>query len=116
MAGLLLVGNSPNAAADRQQPGSQLTIIRSTPESIVVALTVEHYEIETLSHDGEQYQRVLIPDTVQTVAPGAPQVPTRGALLGLPATDGVSTARARGRLRNAFAIQAVPRAPTGDRK
>ena len=90
LAGLLLVGNSPNAAADDQQPGSQLTVIRSTPGSIVVALTVERYEIETLSHDGAQYQRVLIPDTAQTAVPGAPQAPTRGALLGLPATEGVA--------------------------
>ena len=48
------------------------------------------YEIETLSHDGEQFQRVLIPGTSQTAVPGAPQVPTRGALLGLPTTGGAS--------------------------
>lgn len=86
----LLLGSAPSAAAAPQPAGAHLTVVRSDLESIVVALTVAHYEIETLSHDGEPFQRVLIPDTSQTAVPGAPQVPTRGALLGLPTTLGAS--------------------------
>ena len=86
----LLLGSAPSAAADPQPAGSQLTVVRSDAESIVVALTVEGYEIESLSHDGEEFQRVLIADTSQTAVPGAPQCRPAARCLGLPTTEGAS--------------------------
>ena len=69
----LLQAHFANAAADYQQPGSQLTIIRSTPASIVVALTVERYEIEPLSHDGEQYHASLSQAQCRRWCPARPR-------------------------------------------
>ena len=57
---------------------------------LAVFLTVGDFQVETLEHDGRTYQKVTIPDMVQTAIAGEPQVPTRGALLGLPTNEGVS--------------------------
>lgn len=74
-----------------QEPaGSQLRLVSSDRETIVLELTITGFQIETIEQAGQTYHRVIIPGTVQTDTPGEPQVPTRGALLGLPGTAGVS--------------------------
>jgi len=55
-------------------------------------------EIETVKRAGETCRRVILPGTVQATRPGTPQVPVRGALLGLP--PGADTER--------VAVQIVP--------
>jgi len=87
----LLLGAGASFRATAQSPsGSHLHVLRSDEQSILLELTVESFETEVVETGGQTYHRLIIPDMVQTDAPGAPQVPTRGALLGLPASEGVS--------------------------
>lgn len=82
-------GSTPRVAA-RTPPGSHLQLLRSDDQGVLLELTLDDFEVETVAHGGQTYHRLLIPDMVQTTVPGAPQVPTRGTLLGLPTTQGVA--------------------------
>ena len=91
LAALLLLGGGASSQAVAQSPsGAHLRVLESDERAIVLELTVGDFEIETVEAGGQTYHRVLIPGAVQTGAPGAPQVPARGALLGLPTAEGVS--------------------------
>src|SRR5688500_4045067 len=92
--GLLLIlvftnGIAHGAAGDQDSPAALLTILASNEQSILVELQVDRYEIESVAQGGETYQRLHIAQMQLTSTPGAPQVPTLGALLGLPTTAGV---------------------------
>jgi hypothetical protein len=78
------------AQAGQQSPGAQLTLLESNQQTVRVALTVDGFAIEQLSLEGVPYQRIVIPNTEQTLIPGAPQVPSRGVLLGVPTAEGVA--------------------------
>lgn len=67
-----------------------LKLLHSDGQSIDLELKVDGFQIETVEHEGQVYQRLTIPDMVQSAKPGAPQIPTRGTILGIPSTDGVS--------------------------
>lgn len=97
---LLLLGSGvttflsflPSAAAQTAS-GTHLRVRRSDEQAILLELTVDglgESQIETVESGGQTYHRLAIPDMAQTATPGHPQVPTRGALLGLPTTEGVS--------------------------
>lgn len=87
---LLAAGGLALLAAAQPTPSTDLRVIRSTPGSMLVEFTAGDFQIESIDRAGLTYQRVQLPGTVQTSTPGAPQVPTRGALLGLPALTGLS--------------------------
>ena len=87
---LILSSSVPPRAAAQSPPGSHLRVERSDEQAILLKLTVDRSDVETVEHGGRTYHRLIIPDMVQTNTPGAPQVPTRGALLGLPTIQGVS--------------------------
>jgi len=94
---LLLLGSGvttfssflPSAAAQTVS-GTHLRVRRSDEQAILLELTVGDFQVETVESGGQTYHRLIILDMVQTATPGHPQVPTRGALLGLPTTEGVS--------------------------
>ncbi|ETX00596.1 MAG: hypothetical protein ETSY2_38755 [Candidatus Entotheonella gemina] len=46
-------------------------------------------QTETLVYEGQTYHRLMIPGMVHTATPGAPQIPTRGALIGVASTHNV---------------------------
>ncbi len=77
------------AAADTP-PGSNLTILSANSGEIILEFTVSGFEVETIERDSQTYHRLIIPGTAQTDIAGNPQVPVRGALLGLPSTQGVT--------------------------
>lgn len=77
-------------AAAQTPRGSRLTVLSSNAQEIVLELTVADFTVEAMELDGPGYQRLVIPGTVQTEVAGAPQLPTRGALLGIPTTAGVA--------------------------
>lgn len=71
-------------------PGSDLRLVASNGQEIILEFTAEDVQAETVSYAGQIYDRLVIQDTSQTTSPGAPQVPTRGTLVGLPTTQGVT--------------------------
>lgn len=87
---LLLGGHALLHVAAQQPGGSQLSLLSSNAQEIILELTVADYETETVSRNGELYRQLRIPGTVQTEIPGEPQVPTRGTMVGLPTDAGVS--------------------------
>gem|GEM_PF-1467176 len=96
-AALLLTSNlaagpglaaSPAAVADDTPPG--LRLLDSQPGEIVIELTVGDYAVEDLSANGETYQRLTLPEAELNDEAGAPQVPVRAALLGVPTLAGLS--------------------------
>jgi len=87
---LLVSQISPDSVNAQRGVGSQVVIVEANPQQIVLELTVADFTIETVAQAGQTFQRIMIPGTVQTTTPGAPQTPSRGALLGLPTTVGVS--------------------------
>jgi len=88
----LLVLDRPAAAPVRAQSpsGSHLRLLHDSEQAVVLELTVDDFQVETVEAGGRTYHRLLIGDTVQTVTPGAPQAATCGTLLGLPSIEGVS--------------------------
>jgi hypothetical protein len=91
MVALLLLGSRVTPPIAAQAPaGTQLRLLSADEEALLLELTVADFQIETVTQVGRAYHRVIIPGTVQTTTPGEPQVPARGTLLGLPATEGVS--------------------------
>lgn len=88
---LLLCLSGVASVVTAQTPvGQGLTVISAERQKLVVELTVDEFEIETIVHDGETYHRLLIPDAVQTSDPGQPQLPTLGSWVGVSSPDGVS--------------------------
>lgn len=91
LTALLIVGSASSAALTTLMPASsQLRLLRSDEQAVLLELVLDGFETKTIVWEGGTYQRIIIPDMGHTVAPGAPQVPTRGTLLGLPSADGVS--------------------------
>jgi len=92
LAAILLVwnNNQPAPRAAQEPTSSRLRVLSSTQREIVLELTVPDFQVENVAVDGQTYQRLIVPGTVQTDTPGQPQIPTRGTWLGLPATEGVS--------------------------
>jgi hypothetical protein len=70
--------------------GSQLHLVEVGDDAVVLELTVEDFHIERVDVGGQTYHRVLIDDASYLQKPGFPDVPMRGALLGIPSTQGVS--------------------------
>jgi hypothetical protein len=70
--------------------GARVSILNSTPRQIVVELSVDDYEIETIQIDGAAFQRVHIPGLEFLEVAGAPQTPLAGAMVGIPSSEGVS--------------------------
>ena len=91
IAAVLVFSTGPTPLATAQAPsGNQLNLLSSTEHGAVLELTVDDFRIETIDHEGQTYQRLIIPGLAQTDAPGKPQVPTRGALLGIASPERVS--------------------------
>lgn len=70
--------------------GRNIRVLRSDDAGIVVELKLNGFQTETIEHEGQSYQRIIAPDMVQSDRPGKPQAPVSGALIGIPAVDGVS--------------------------
>lgn len=94
LCGLLLtyISLPTNTVTAQIEPPTGLRSLSTNDNSIIVTLTMRENElqIEELSHDGQMYQRLLLPDTVQNSQVGQPQVPVRGGWIGVPTTDGLS--------------------------
>jgi hypothetical protein len=82
-------GSTPVATA-QALPEHPLRVLSSDEQDIVLELTVADFQVETVEDEGQTFHRLIIPGMAQTDTPGAPQVPTRGALLGLPGLTDVS--------------------------
>ncbi len=91
LAALILLCHVTVALAGGSTEGSvRLAVIESNEHAIVLELSVQDYTSEELVHDGQLYQHVTMRGMQSTLAPGMPQVPLRGALLGIPAPTGVA--------------------------
>ena len=74
----------------QRTPGAMISVLESSPQHIVVELAVGVYEIETVEHAGEVFQRVRVQGATEFEVPGAPRVPILGAMLGVPSTSNLS--------------------------
>ncbi|MBI2471529.1 MAG: hypothetical protein HYV59_09850 [Planctomycetes bacterium] len=67
-----------------------LKVLRSDEQVIELELNVDDFQVETIKHGGQTYQRLVIPDMAQSNRPGMPQIPIYGTLVGIPCIEGVS--------------------------
>lgn len=87
---IVLSGICLSLSRAESSSGSKIRVVRSDTEGVVVELRLSGFQTETTEHEGQSYQRIIVPDLVQSDRPGKPQVPVSGALIGIPAIDGVS--------------------------
>lgn len=89
---VLLLASTVTATPHAQPalPGSDLRLVASDEQAIVLEFTAEGVWSEQVTAEGQRYERLVMRDTTQTTSPGAPQVPTRGTLVGLPTTQGLA--------------------------
>jgi len=96
MVAIILVLNAlaalPAAAGAPAQPQTDDFIVSAEADGVVLDLTVPAYTIETLTHDGVAYQRVVVADDDWTNAgeAGTPSLPQRGVMLAAPPTGEVT--------------------------
>lgn len=64
--------------------GDEVHLLRSDAQGIVLDLEVPMYTVETLEIEGQIYQRISIEGYGFGGAPGEPELPQRGLLLGIP--------------------------------
>lgn len=87
----LILGSLFMSGVLAQSPaGSNLKALRSDTQVIVLELNVGDFRVETEEYEGQRYQRIIMPHTVQSARPGEPQIPVRGAMVGIPSVNGVS--------------------------
>lgn len=91
LTGLLLAASlSQPALAGQEKATTQVVILSTSPRSLVLQLTVGDVQVEPLMRNGQSLFRFDVESMAQTATPGTPQVPIYGALLGVPATSGLS--------------------------
>lgn len=87
----LILGNVSDPLVTAQSSSEDcLKVLHSDGQAINLELRVGDFRVEMIEHEGQTYQRLIIPDMVQSARPGEPQIPTRGTILGIPSTEGVS--------------------------
>lgn len=86
--GVLFAAEIPGQAQPPRT--SKIRLVASTDEAIILELTSGDLRVEQIELDGQQYQRLIIPDTVSSASPGDPELPILGALLGVPTTNGLT--------------------------
>jgi len=69
---------------------SNLVLVSANSQEAILELTTTGFKTESVENAGQTYQRLMIPGLQQTVTPGAPQVPVRGAMIGLSSSAGLS--------------------------
>ena len=95
---LLVTGSASLVVAQGPEPdeanlshdGAGLKVITNNSQKILVELTIDDYQFETITHNGQTYQRLTVPETVQSTKIGKPQLPILGTWLGVPTTNDVS--------------------------
>ena len=87
----LILGSVYTAPVTAQSVSERhLKVLRSDEQAIDLELKADDFQVETIEHEGQTYQRLIIPDMTQSTRQGEPQVPTQGTLVGIPCTEGVS--------------------------
>ena len=64
--------------------GSEPRLVSSSPEGVVVEISARDYRLRRVVLDGQTFDRMDLPGAVWPPKPGAPAVPMRGVLLGVP--------------------------------
>ncbi len=64
----------------------KIQLISATPQGVTIQLTIpkSDFEIETLEHDGKQFQRLSFPGCRFTTEQGIPRLPMQTTLIGVP--------------------------------
>ncbi len=83
LLGMAFPGQADFSAEGRAQE-PEIRIISSSPERIVIEMSVPDYQIEQVMIDNHVYDRVVVPGYSQSDEVGKPQVPVLGTLLGIP--------------------------------
>ena len=79
----LILALRPGAAAAQAVSGEP-RLVSSGPEGVVVEISARDYGLRRVVLDGRAFDRVDLPGAVWSPEPGAPAVPVRGLLLGVP--------------------------------
>ncbi|RME99733.1 MAG: hypothetical protein D6768_14385, partial [Chloroflexi bacterium] len=91
-AAILLLAAPPRllAQSPATPPGSTIELLSTGDSWAELELRVSDFAVESATQNGQVVQRWTIPQTVSFSEPGRPQIPVRGALLGVTAPDGVT--------------------------
>lgn len=87
---LLILGNGSPPLLAGSPSENHLKVVGSDGQAVVLELKVGDFQTETIEHEGQVYHRIIIPEMEQSARPGEPQIPLRGAMIGLPSPEGVS--------------------------
>lgn len=114
----MLTGSGPVPRASAHTPPltSDLQVIAMTATAITLELSIPSVQHERVRYDGQVYDRLHIPGMEQTTLPGSPQVPTRGTLLGISATEGVTVQvlETESETRQGYHLALAPAPPLND--
>lgn len=77
-------------AQDMGGPGAEVALIASDENSLTIALTVHDFSIEDVEGSNGTRKQVRIPGTYLSPLPSLPEVPVRGAWLGVPTFEGLA--------------------------
>jgi len=82
----------PAAAAAPSQPQTGDLAVSIESDGVILTVDLPTYDMETLTHDGVSYQRVVVDgsDWPSAAAPGTPSLPQRGVMLAAPPTGAVT--------------------------
>ncbi|MDM8532559.1 C25 family cysteine peptidase [Anaerolineales bacterium HSG25] len=89
-ASLVMAQEPELDGANLSHAGAGLKVITNNSQKILVELTIDDYQFETITHNGQTYQRLNVLETVQSTKIGKPQLPILGTWLGVPTTNDVS--------------------------
>ncbi|HQU32442.1 MAG: hypothetical protein HRU72_00065 [Planctomycetia bacterium] len=90
IAGVVFCGMYLPLCRAEASHSNKIRVLRSDSDGAVLELRLSGFQTETTEYEGESYQSITAPDTVQSDQPGKPRMPVCGTLLGVPAVDGVS--------------------------
>ncbi|MCC7210601.1 MAG: hypothetical protein IT451_02005 [Candidatus Brocadia sp.] len=90
VTGILVSGICLSLSRAESSSGSKIRVVRTDSEAVVLELRLSGFQTETTEHEDGSYQSITAPHTVLSDQPGKPRLPVCGALIGIPAIDGVS--------------------------
>ena len=86
LLGLLACILESTVQAEPEPPGSSpnLRLVASTPQEMVITLTLDDYDIGRATDKGQPQALLHVPGLGLSIEPGKPQLPVRGLVLGIP--------------------------------
>ncbi len=81
---LLIFGNTPILGQAQTEEPWTFTILESNDQQLLIELSLPSFSTETITHDGQLYQRLHVADWGYWGEPGQPELPAYSAFVGMP--------------------------------